>query len=140
MIKILLAGSNPLFFKALEPLLNKNHIFIVGVCREPLQAMQHYISSGADIIILDITWSREKFTGEDIMKILFKEDDNIKVIAVNNSLDAIMMKRLARAGARGYFYRMMDDILQVMIDCIFEVYNGKKFFTINPALNEKTIF
>lgn len=132
MINIFSVCKNDVFLNAIANFLNKENIAIVGTCKqptEPQQAVKQFLTTNADIVVMDAHWNNYDFSGADLLKSFLEQDESIKVILVTNCFENI--DDLKTLGAKGYFYRNTKG--ENIFDCIKTVYNGTAYFVPNKV-------
>ncbi|MEJ0103650.1 MAG: hypothetical protein WDO19_14335 [Bacteroidota bacterium] len=100
------------------------------------------IYSQADLVVMDANWGYN-LSGITILKNFLNFNHAIKVIFVTAFFDAALIGKIKDAGAKGYFYRNVDNKIQQIANCITDVYNNKTFFIAAPLkspINEKNLF
>lgn len=125
MIKVFFLCKNNRFFSTLEDMLNKEGISIAGTCSEPQNALEHFIKSKADLVVMDANWSGYSYTmsSEQIMQRFLKHDENIKVIFVTLHFEPNQIEDIKRLGAKGYIYRNVSKFEKIT-NCIKQVFWG----------------
>ena len=82
---------------------------------------------------MDAHWNCAGLSGITILQDFLRYDDGIKVIFVTACFEEILIDRIKEAGAKGYFYRNINNIKDVAT-CITNVYNGQHYFISKPLI------
>jgi DNA-binding NarL/FixJ family response regulator len=123
LIKIFSVSKADYYIRIIEPLLNEHNIFVTGSRNLTKDALQFYKESGADIVLLDAHSGACSLTTKEILADFLSIDDSIKVILVTGFFDPVVASNYIEMGAKGYFYRNVQDIA-VIVDCIKTVYKS----------------
>lgn len=109
------------FAYLMEHFFKKENIFIAGVCRKPMEALNQFrdLNPTPDIILLDAYWPNSN--GKKLLS-QFSETD-AKVILVTNYYDPKVLNDFSPRQAHGYIFRNCDDHTMIT-DCIRQVYSG----------------
>lgn len=128
MINILLVCKNELFLMSIQTILYKHNILIMGVCKDPSNAVKQFVKYNPDIVVVDANWFNYGFSSSSIIKSILNQDINAKVVFVTTFFEEKQIKLLKEAGAKGYFFKNKSSIEKI-IDCIRNVYHGAICFT-----------
>lgn len=115
MTNIFIACKNDIFYKAIEPTLNENEIFVSCFFKmHPqtlknnfLEAMKNEFSTCTpkpDIVLMDANWNTYEVTGTDIFK-TFATFENLKIIVSTTSLDERISTIFQNLGATAYMVK-----------------------------------
>lgn len=130
MIKVFFLCKSNKFFSLLESMLNKDGIYIAGTCNEPQNAVEHFVKSKADLVVMDAHWSSQTYnlSSKQIMQRFLKHDENIKVIFVTLHFEPNQIEDIKQLGAKGYIYRNVSKFEKIT-NCIKQVFFGDAVFT-----------
>jgi len=140
MINTFVLCKNEVFFRSIEKELNRNHICCLDIHKDPETALEKYekLTVKPDIILLDANWKKYMMADAMIIKTFKNIPRPPKIILITNYHDELIADKLKELGVQGYFYRNVENI-QIIINCIKQVYKGKEYAVPKPnALpNEK---
>ncbi len=129
-IKVFFLCKNDFFFHCIESLLKEEGIVIVGTCKNQQLALEQYISSKADIIVMDGNWPSHGHNGVAVLTDFLDFNKELKVIVVTGFFEPTLAARMKESGAKGYFYRSNLQF-EVIVACIKQVYLGNECFISN---------
>lgn len=134
MIKVFFLCKNDRFFRLLEDLLNKEGIAIAGTCKEPQKAVEQFIKSKADVVVMDAHWSSFSYSlsAKQIMQRFLNHDENIKVIFITMHHEPKQIEDIKELGAKGYIYRNVSKFEKIT-NVIKQVFLGDAVYTSEPV-------
>lgn len=123
MIRIFGVCKNDLFLKMIDPMLNTWGISIAAITRTTNDAVQKFIESKADIVILDANWNYTSLSAKDILANFLNHDKSCKVVMITTFYDPKIEEQFFTLGAQGYIYRNVTS-LDSIVECITSVYDS----------------
>lgn len=108
--------KNPIFPRSFERFLLEEGISIETVCIEPNNAVEQYIRSHADVVIMDFSWYSNEISGVNLLRIFQKADPGVKVIFVTSYFQDVVAAKFKMLGAAGYIHKndLPENIITVI--------------------------
>ena len=104
-----------------------NGIEVTGYALSGCEAIEmlhpNEIAFPPDVVLQDIGLS--DMNGIECTQALLKNNPNLKIIGVSSYMEPSIVKKLLRAGAKGYVSKATD--IAQLEEAIHQVYNGKQF-------------
>ncbi len=123
MINVFVLCKNDFFFRAIERILNDGGIYIDCICKKPQTAVEDFINSKADLVVMDANWPDYSLSGKEIVGNFLLHDINTKIIFVTIYYEPHSIQILTKAGAKGYFFLTAVTIERIT-SCIENVFCG----------------
>lgn len=123
MINVFILCKNDFFFRTIERILNDGGICIAGICKKPQTAVEEFINSKADLVVMDANWPDYSLSGKEIVGNFLMNDINTKIIFVTAYYEPRSIQVLTKAGAKGYFFLTAVTIERIT-SCIENVFFG----------------
>jgi DNA-binding NarL/FixJ family response regulator len=125
-IKVLIADDHQLFREGLVNLISSApDIEVIAEAKDGKEAIEKTISLKPDVVLVDI--GMPKMNGIEATRIIKKQDQQVKVIAVSMHSDRQFVKGILEAGADGYLLK--NCTYRQLIDAIKSVNGGKKYLS-----------
>jgi DNA-binding NarL/FixJ family response regulator len=124
-IDLFIICKNDLFFKIIAPVLEPSDIRIAAIVKTTYAAVQEYMKSKADIVILDANWNDEVPTGKETLAGLLANDPRCKVIVMNTFYEPVIEQEFIQLGASGYFYKNVASLDRIR-ECIQNTYHSDR--------------
>jgi two-component system response regulator NreC len=125
-IKVLIADDHQLFREGLMNLISSApDIEVIGEAKDGKEATEKVKTLNPDVVIIDIGMPR--MNGIEATRIIKKQQQGIKIIAVSMHSDRQFVKGILEAGADGYLLK--NCTYRQLIDAIKSVVEGKKYLS-----------
>jgi len=114
-IKVILADDHQLIREALKILLNsEKDIEIIAEAADGFEVIELAKVLMPDIILMDM--SMPKISGDEVTKILLKENKNIKIIMLSANSNEVFIKAALKAGAKTYLHKNVskDELIRAI--------------------------
>lgn len=124
-IRVLIVDDHQLFRNGITSLFEDvSDILIVGEAENGPQLLDKFVSLQPDVIILDI--SMPEMNGFEVLKLLKKENDNVKVIFLTMHDSEEYILHAYKTGAMGLISK--NTIKGELVYAIKAIYGGEKYF------------
>jgi DNA-binding NarL/FixJ family response regulator len=125
-IKVLIADDHQLFREGLMNLISSApDIEVIGEAKDGKEATEKVKTLNPDVVLIDIGMPR--MNGIEATRIIKKQQQGIKVIAVSMHSDRQFVKGILEAGADGYLLK--NCTYRQLIEAIKSVVEGKKYLS-----------
>ncbi|MBI1836410.1 MAG: response regulator transcription factor [Flavobacteriia bacterium] len=125
-IKIFIADDHQMFIDGIKSLLESvDFIEIVGEATNGNDLVQKIPTLGIDVVLLDI--GMEELNGIDTAKYISEKHPEIHTIALTMFDDIYHVKKMLKAGAKGYILKNTSKI--ELLEAIQEVSKGKTYYS-----------
>lgn len=136
MIKIIIVDDHPLMIDGIKTALSDvQDIIIIGEALNGKQLLVLLENKNPDIILLDI--KMPELDGIEVLKIVKKEFENIKIIMLSQFGDRGFIKRCIELEASGYLLK--DCGKHDLINAIKTIYDGGTWFEIHDKFKIQNI-
>lgn len=143
-IKLFIADDHQMFIDGIKALLeNIDFIEIVGEAINGKELLEKLVDCEIDVVLLDI--GMEELNGIDTAKYLLEHHPSIQTIALTMFDDAYHVKKMVKAGAKGYILKntskneLVEAIQKVAIGETFYSSQIEKFTDLSAATSEETL-
>lgn len=124
MIRVFIIDDHKILVQALMDYLNtRDGIECMGVAYSGMEAIEKASHIGDAIILMDI--GMPGMDGIECCKSLLAINDQFRIIGLSTHMEISIVKKLFKAGARGYVSKAAD--LSEIPKAIEEVYHGKRY-------------
>src|SRR6056297_1807092 len=125
-IKVLIADDHQLFREGLVNLISSApDIMVMAEAKDGKEAVEKTKEMKPDVVLIDI--GMPQMNGIEATRIIKKQDQKVKVIAVSMHSDRQFVKGILEAGADGYLLK--NCTYRQLIDAIQSVNGGKKYLS-----------
>jgi DNA-binding NarL/FixJ family response regulator len=139
MIRVAVIDDHPLILEMVNTHINRaGDMEIVGTTRHGSELFKLVHDTSPDVVILDLSISREVFEPVSAVQQLLKEFPNVKVLILTASESLAYIRDLLKAGALGYVLKF-DDLSMELPKAVRMIYRGEKFISpevVNILLTE----
>jgi two-component system, NarL family, response regulator NreC len=133
-IRVLLADDHAILRKGVRMLINSQpDLEVVGEARTGREAIEEARKLKPDVVIMDI--SMPELNGIEGTRQICDELDRTRVIGLSMHKDAVYVREILRAGARGYLLKDSDD--DDLLRAIRAVSRGEAF--LSPAISDAVL-
>lgn len=138
-IKIIIVDDNLLIRNGLIVELNKiDEVEIIGVATNGKEFLELLSGKKPDLIFMDV--NMPILDGYEATNIALSINPLLKIIAISTSCNESSLKRMIKAGAKGYILKNIDSIELRL--CINYIMKGKNYFSvdISPFFTDNYFF
>jgi DNA-binding NarL/FixJ family response regulator len=129
MIRVAVIDDHPLILEMVNTHINQSgDMEIVGTARQGSELHKLVRDTSPDVVILDLSISRDVFEPVSAVQQLLKEHPQVKVIILTASESLVYIHDLLKAGALGYVLKF-DDLSMELPKAVRTVYYGEKFYS-----------
>jgi DNA-binding NarL/FixJ family response regulator len=133
-IRVLLADDHTILRRGVRMLLDSQpDLEVVGEARNGREALELARELGPDVVVMDV--SMPEMNGIEGTRQICEELPAVKVVGLSMHSDAVYVREILRAGARGYLLKDSED--EDLLRAIRAVSRGEAF--LSPAVSDAVL-
>ena len=123
------------FLHALEPLLEKNNISVVGIFSSYQNVSKTLRFLSPDVLLMDVNLDSYPFHYGfvDVTALIKKDLPDTRIIAFANFFSESSVAEVRQLGIDGYLYRTMPNIDRCLVESINNVMQGEAYYASDNA-------
>lgn len=123
------------FLHALEPLLEKNNISVVGIFSSYQNVSKTLRFLSPDVLLMDVNLDSYPFHYGfvDVTALIKKDLPDTRIIAFANFFSESSVAEVRQLGINGYLYRTMPGIDHCLVESINSVMQGEPYYASDNA-------
>jgi DNA-binding NarL/FixJ family response regulator len=133
-IRILLADDHAVVRRGFRALLNaESDLEVIGEASNGLEAIEQALALQPDVVVMDVTMPN--LNGIEATRRLAQQAARVRVLALSMHKDAVYVREILRAGARGYLLK--DSPETDLLTAVRAVAKGEGY--ISPAVSDAVL-
>ncbi|WP_036822445.1 response regulator transcription factor [Polaribacter sp. Hel1_85] len=125
-IKLFIVDDHKMFLEGIQSILiDTQFIDVIATAKDGKEALKLLNNFLPDIIITDI--DMPNLDGIELTKLVKKQSDNIKIIAVSSHSEGEVISKAIKAGINGYILKNTGKT--ELLKAIKQVYKGENYYT-----------